>query len=537
MARTRVPSSSQSGSQLAFDLDSVTPPPRPELRELWTPDDIFAAVLRDGPQVLERFREDNRIEYKSSRYDPKDLGDYLSMWANTQPHGGIVVVGIENDGAIGGCMSVGTDRVSLLERVGADHCPDARYEVRRVAANLKNGTNDYILVFRVEYRPDRLVETVRGDAFVRAGDKKRKLLEEEKREIRISKGEISYELEPVNIRFPGDFDDLLVDQFCRAYREKRGLQTHHSREQILALNHLGAIRDGVFVPNLACALIFALDPRRIIPGCRIRFMKFEGTEEKSGQQYNVVRDVFIDGPLPIAIQEAEQVIANQIRQFTRLGPDGKFYTKPEYPNDVWLEAIVNACVHRSYNYKNMNIFVKMFDNRLVVESPGGFPPPVNATNIYETHNPRNPHLMGALFYLDFVKCAHEGTRRMRDMMKGANLPAPEFAQKEISGHQVHVTLRNNIEARKEFVDAGALKILGEKIYDGLSQQEKQIINYIAEHSTMNVTDANRLLHIDWQTAKKLLEGLVAREILTRRSQTGKERDPKARYTLKRRQND
>jgi ATP-dependent DNA helicase RecG len=76
----------------------------------------------------------------------------------------------------------------------------------------------------------------------------------------------------------------------------------------------------------------------------------------------------------------------------------------------------------------MNIFVKMFDDRLVVESPGAFPPPVTPENIYDTHNPRNPHLMNALFYLDYVKCAHEGTRRMRDMMIGANLPAPEFTQ-------------------------------------------------------------------------------------------------------------
>ena len=36
--------------------------------------------------------------------------------------------------------------------------------------------------------------------------------------------------------------------------------------------------------------------------------------------------------------------------------------------------------------------------------------------------------MEALLYLDFVKCAHEGTRRMRDTMQEAKLPAPEFRQ-------------------------------------------------------------------------------------------------------------
>ena len=195
------------------------------------------------------------------------------------------------------------------------------------------------------------------------------------------------------LKYPHDFDELLIGNFCTQYKEKRGLTTRHSREQILCLNHLGAIQGGRFVPNLAGSLLFALDPRQIVPGARVRFMKFEGIEEKTGQQYNCVKDTFIDGPLPRMIQESEDIISGQIRNFTRLGKDSKFYTRPEYPGDAWLEALVNACVHRSYNLRNMNIFVKMFDDRLVVESPGGFPPPVTPLNIYDTHNPRNPHLM------------------------------------------------------------------------------------------------------------------------------------------------
>lgn len=65
----------------------------------------------------------------------------------------------------------------------------------------------------------------------------------------------------------------------------------------------------------------------------------------------------------------------------------RFYTRPEYPREVWLEAVINACVHRSYNFKYMNIFVKMFDDKFVVESPGGVLPPTTAETIYESHNP------------------------------------------------------------------------------------------------------------------------------------------------------
>ncbi len=504
--------------QLLLDFGTISPPKR-ELRELWTPDDIYTALIKDGTSILTEFSEDSRIEWKSAKYPTRDLADYFSMWANTQPYGGLVVIGLEKGGDISGCHAIGSQKIAEFECVGPDHCPDAQYDIRRIPAQRSDGQDDFLLVIRVYYRPEKLVETVRNEAFIRVGNTKHRLTEDEKREIRINKGQIAYEKEPVLLKYPDEFDDLLIQEFCNQYRSKRGLITHHTREQILCLNHFGTMKDGKFQPNLACTLLFGLDPRSAIPGARIRFQRFEGTQEKSGHEYNAVKEAYIDGPIPRLIQETEELVASQIRNFTRLGNDGKFYTRPEYPSEVWLEAIVNACVHRSYNLKNMNIFVKMFDDRFIVESPGAFPPPVTPENIYDTHSPRNPHLMNALFYLDYVKCAHEGTRRMRDFMKSANLPAPEFSRKEIGTHQVHVTLRNNVEARKEFVDAGALKLLGEGVYEQLSGPEKQVINFLAEKGSINVSDANRLLHRDWQTAKRILQGLVHRQILMRRAKT------------------
>src|SRR5690349_16759985 len=92
--------------QLVFDWDRVSPP-KPELRELWTPDDIFAGVLRDGSGTLRQFAEDNRIEWKSAKIQTRDLGEYFSMWANTQPYGGLLVIGLEKDGTATGCQEVG----------------------------------------------------------------------------------------------------------------------------------------------------------------------------------------------------------------------------------------------------------------------------------------------------------------------------------------------------------------------------------------------------------------------------------------------
>ncbi len=57
--------------------------------------------------------------------------------------------------------------------------------------------------------------------------------------------------------------------------------------------------------------------------------------------------------------------------------------------------------------------------------------------------------MEALFYLDFVKCAHEGARRIRSAMVDLKLPAPDFHESGPAGTPlVKVVLRNNVRHRR-----------------------------------------------------------------------------------------
>jgi ATP-dependent DNA helicase RecG len=110
--------------QIEFDFDSLLPP-RLELRSLWTPDDILKTAIKDGAGVLVSFVEDDRIEWKAAKYPARDMADYLSMWANTQPYGGIIAVGIEESGEITGCTTVGVAKIADLQSGCTEQCPDA----------------------------------------------------------------------------------------------------------------------------------------------------------------------------------------------------------------------------------------------------------------------------------------------------------------------------------------------------------------------------------------------------------------------------
>lgn len=483
---------------------------------------------RTSFELLQELKEDRRIERKSARIQPKALAEYFSMWANTVPDGGIVVVGMNDEGAAGGCTSLSQNDLNRLEKTGMEYCPDARFESKRIDA----GT-DYVLVFRVFYRPDKVVQTASGEAYARYGDSKKRLSSEEIRELEIDKGQVEFELEPSGFSFPQDFDTDLLHTFCERFRKSRGLGTH-SDEDVLELTHLARVVEGTLVPNVACALLFAKDPRTKFPGCFIRFFRYEQDYEGTGEQYNAIKDEWIAGNIPHLILDAAGMLDSQLRQFSRLGTTGKFFTAPEYPQIAWYEAIVNACVHRSYGLRTMNIFVKMFADRLEIESPGGFPPLVTPENIYDIHKPRNPYLMEALYYLDFVKCAHEGTRRIRKAMADSSLPAPDFRQTGQSNQNpiVTVVLRNNVKHRKVWLDSDAAKVVGESLMKQLNQDEIRAINFVAEHGVISVSDLQRLTGRTWPSAKKLLNGLVQKQLLDHQIRPELDRDPQARFTLK-----
>jgi ATP-dependent DNA helicase RecG len=376
------------------------------------------------------------------------------------------------------------------------------------------------------------VKTVSGEAFRRFGESKHRLHPDEVHIIETEKGQIDFELEASDLKYPDHFNTELIAQFAASVK-KASEWGEHSDTEVLKLRRLGVATARGFKPNNACALLFAKDPLVVFPGCKIRFFRYEGEYEQTGAEFNAVKDITIEGPIPLLITTIEGVLDAQLRTFSRLGSDGKFYTAPEYPKPAWYEAIVNACVHRSYSIRNMNIFVKMFNDRLVVESPGGFPPFVSPANIYECSHPRNPHIMSAMFHLHFVKAANEGTRRMRDTMSKMNLPTPEFAEKDTGFNtQVRVTLRNSVKQRREWIDSDVSAIVGDTIASLLTEEERMAVNRIAEHGHITVSEFARLAGRAWHSAKRVLEDMASREIIEQKKRTFLDRDPQAKYFLK-----
>jgi predicted HTH transcriptional regulator len=139
--------------------------------------------------------------------------------------------------------------------------------------------------------------------------------------------------------------------------------------------------------------------------------------------------------------------------------------------------------------------------------------------------------MEAMFYLDLVKCANEGTKRMRESMNLLSLPPPEFIQKQLATPIVSVTLRNNVKHRRVWIDKDASSLVGQTIWDCLTVNDKRVINYIAEYEEITVSGVQRLTQLTWPASQKLLHNLKYLGIVKQIRKPGIERDPQAKWVL------
>lgn len=178
-------------------------------------------------------------------------------------------------------------------------------------------------------------------------------------------------------------------------------------------------KDGEIQINTAAILLFRKNPQNFFTRARIRFIRYEGTEEKFGTEMNVIKDVIFEGTLLNMINEAIVYLDTQVKENTYLGPDGTFVTDEEYPKFVRQELIVNAVTHRAYSITGTDIQIKMFDDHIVVESPGKLPGLVRADNIRFTHFSRNPKIAEFLKNYKFVKEFGEGVNRMCNELEQA----------------------------------------------------------------------------------------------------------------------
>ncbi len=460
--------------------------------EAMTVQDIPAASAAYIVGELIPARESRTLEFK--RVSGKMVGKALeTICAMANAEGGVLVLGMadlkEHQGAarIFGIEenpeAVDELQRKLLTELHPPLAPPALYRLPHVLGNGPlRGKPGHVMLVAVTRSP-AVHSIVAGGTYTRLDAGNWQMTATEVTELSYRRGVRSAANEPV----PVALERLRTDAWHR-FLLGRGLKTGDMADQLLRTG-LAETVAGAVMPRRAAVLLFADEPGSLLAAqdarADIRLLVYDGKAVMPGATPNLRKHPrTVRGPLIDQIDAAVTLVLDELAQGLTLSGSG-FKTQHVYPERVIKEAIVNAVVHRDYRL-NRDIFIRIFDDRIEVESPGGFPGGITPANIARAGScARNPLIAQNL--RDFPVApnidAGEGVRMMFAEMALAELYPPQYRlQSDAAIETVTVTLLNH--KRPSAWD--------------------EVSDWIDRHGSIANADVVRIAKIDTLKASKLL---------------------------------
>lgn len=466
-------------------------------------------------------REDDFYDRKSENVNLKDIAKIMTAFANSS--GGMVAIGITNN-QFTGINKLKNEKINDFLQIGIDQCkPVLKYESKFVNIINTSGQDDEILLLSVGPSVSTLYTLQNDEAFIRVGDETKKLTYQMRKDLEYEKDIRRFESEGVPECLLEDLNKELLEN----YKTLHDFHNHNIWKLLYSKGLAKRNEKKEYEITVAGVLCLAENPTIFFPNARVRFIRYEGIKELTGSEMNVIKNERVEEPLPILIEKVTTLIQSQLRDFSFLDANkGQFVTVPEYPKEAWIEGLVNAVTHRSYNITGDDIRIIMFDDRLEFHSPGKFPSIVTPENIKEIHYSRNPQVARNLNDWGYVREFGEGVNRMFKQMKEFYLEDPVFEEKENS---ILLTLKNNIVMRsvrrKE-----EIKYNLQIDWDELTHYERRILELAYQKEKIKTADVASLLDIALPTARKYLEKLEDKGGLTKISNS--QTDPHQHYIFK-----
>lgn len=431
--------------------------------------------------------------------------------------GGIVAFGVSNSGEIQDLTSLGED-LDKYRTLTFDYIhPSCTIQLEEI-------TVDYKLVFLYHVEQDIEQVYCRKDnekIFLRVQDTNRELNRDQVSKLEYDKGKRQYEEEIITDFDVEDLDLPLLEE----YRQK--LNYNGSVMDLLVKRHLARFKDGIFQIRISAILLFSKDPEKYIPSASIRYVRYKGNEALTGVSHNVVKDERFENNIPRLIVRLKEFLNATMNDYYFLDMrSGRFRKVPEYPEEAWLEGVVNALCHRSYNVHGNAIYLKHFDNRLEFVNSGPLPAQVTIENIKTERFARNPRIARVLEEMGYVRQLNEGVSRIYESMEKSMLSVPEY---KVENGNVHLVLRNKISNHNKTIHDQVLQKI-ENQWPEFNDTQKKIVEHLFFRHHGTLKDFVGAIGINEKTIRQYLNEFVQNEILERHSK--KIRDIDAVYAFK-----
>lgn len=429
----------------------------------------FSTITLSTEQVLAllKVQEGHFLDLKSVDVSPSGLTEAVSAFSNTS--GGELFIGVDE--------LVGNSGLERRWR-GFENVEAANGLIQAIEAMSPLG-NHYSVEFMMNesylglvahitaFKSKDILYASNGRAYVRRGAQKLPVQGEEAfRRLRYDKGLTSFEDERINLPLSEISNSATVIDFL--------IHVVPSAEPDVWLEKQRLVVDGQ--ATVAGILLFCDEPQAVLPK-RSAVKIFQYKTRTAAERDTLAFDpVTIEGPMYDVIYDAVDRCKEIVEAVQKLGATG--LENISYPEEALHEIITNAVLHRDYSV-TADVQVRIFDNRIEIESPGRFPGHITAVNVLTEQFARNPKLVRLINKFPDApnKDVGEGLNTAFEAMNKLRLKPPLITERDNS---VLVTLR----------------------HESLGLPETLVMDYVNSHGSITNSTARELTGIKSENSMK-----------------------------------
>lgn len=374
--------------------------------------------------------ESHFMDLKGVDITPASLSKTVAAFANTS--GGEIYLGIEE--VMG---KKGKERVwrgfdtpeaanAVLQVIEAMSPLGNHYEAEFLRAERQSGLVLHLVVLKTR----EIVEASNGKVYVRRGAQKLPVEGDEAiQRLKYDKGISSFEDELVDAEISEIANSTVILDFLIRVIPTAEPEVWLTKQRLIAKDR----------PTVAGIMLFSEEPQAILPKrSAIKVYRYKTKAEEGERDFLVGDPVTVEGPAYDLVYGAVRKAKEILEGIEKLGPQGM--EPVVYPDEALHEIITNAVLHRDYSIA-ADVQVRIFDNRVEIQSPGRLPGHVTQENILREQFARNPKLVRLInrFPDPPNKDVGEGLNTAFEAMEKLRLKKPTIEERDNS---VVVTLRH-----------------------------------------------------------------------------------------------
>ncbi len=389
----------------------------------------------EWPEVERRIAagEDERTELKRNPLDLRAAGRTLCAFANGA--GGLLVLGVDDAGRVVGARNdpdTVEERLTSFLHSGLGRPVTARCGRRRTG----DGWVHWVEVHRHQRGYEPFSQD--GRFWIRRGRATTAPSPSELQELLNAFGPVLTERQIVPSATVEDLDFGAVRSFLRAQGLDPDEPPQPARDDELRSASIADTLDGVLRPTLYGLMVFGRDPQAY-PHTLSLFVQcaaYGGRDQAA--------PVLSAGEAKGRLEDQVRRAVGWFRSLGRREDYAGLYRRDiaPVPEEALREALVNAVIHRDYAITGSQVLLEVFDDRIVVTSPGSLPNRLTVDQARGGGAPRsrNEMMANAMVVRGLMERRGRGWLRMRHSMRAFNGTEPEL-ENDDRARWVRVTFR------------------------------------------------------------------------------------------------